>query len=442
MSRQLKLSLLVLFGAIAIAVILFMLRPEPEEQEEVIGIPLVETAQYEVSSGAIEIHASGTVQPREEVALGTEVSGKLTYVNPSFREGSSISAGALLFRIDQSDYTNRVRSASADVAAQDVALLQAREEAAIAEAELRQFADRESTRTGLNRSIDSDDYAARILPPAEMNEGARPAQTSDPAEPNILATREPQLRSAEAARERAAAQLEDAQLALSRTEVRAPFSGVVRSESASIGTLVQPGQSMGSIVSTESFEVRISLSESEANLMPALFAPGRARVPAQIILDYGESSFGWPAFVDRVDPILDPETRTIAVFLRVPNPMRPGERLTEAAEDAPPGPPLLLGSFVSANITGVLDQKFAVIPIDALRTGNNVWVLSQGKLRVVHVQVIQRTDSFAYVSSPDLGAAGNVVVSSLSAPVDGMELRTSNVNDEAETDVSEAAAGE
>ncbi|WP_338243591.1 efflux RND transporter periplasmic adaptor subunit [Aurantiacibacter hainanensis] len=427
MSKQAKWAILILLGAVAIAALLIVLRPEPEEVEEQQAAPLVQTAQYEVSSGAIEIFGSGTVQPREEATIGAEVAGRLVYVNPAFQEGSRVGNGAVLFRIDPADYSNRVRSAQADIAAQDVAVLQAQQEVAIAESELQRFAQRESSRQALSRSIDPDDYAARILPPEGLRGLSRSSADTEAEDPNILATREPQLRSAQAARERAGAQLEDARLALSRTVVRAPFAGVVRSEDAAVGTLVQPGQSLGSIVASGAYEVRISLTEAEAALVPSLFAAGGTRVPARVMLDYGDTTWAWNAYVDRIDPILDPETRTIDVFLRVPDPMRGGVPVTDGEEgeqaDIGASPPLLLGSFVNAAITGGSQQAFARIPLSALRPDDEVWLLRDGKLAIVPVEVLQRTDQYAYVAGEGLGDAGRVVTSPLRTPVNGMPLR-------------------
>jgi multidrug efflux pump subunit AcrA (membrane-fusion protein) len=425
MSKQARWAIMLVAGAIAIAALMIALRPRPEEQAVEESVQLVQTAAYEVITGAIEIHGSGTVQPREEVTLGAEVAGKLVYVNPAFQEGGRVASGAVLFRIDSSDYNNRVRSARADIAAQDVAVLQAQEEMAIAEAELERFAQRQSSREALNRSIDSNDYAARILPPEGLRSGASGNGTGGAEQPNTLATREPQLRSAQAARERARAQLADARLALSRTVVRAPFAGIVRSENAAVGTLVQPGQSLGSLVASGTYEVRTSLTEAEAALVPSLFSSGSGRVPAQVMLDYGDTTWRWDAYVDRVDPILDPETRTIDVFLRVNNPMRGGVPVVSEVDAASmtSGPPLLLGSFVSATITGGSERAYARIPLPALRSGNEVWVLRDGKLSILPVDVLQRTDDFAWVAGAALGEAGYVVTSNLRTPVEGMPLR-------------------
>jgi RND family efflux transporter MFP subunit len=423
MSRQLKWALLLLVGAVAIVAAMIMLRPTPTEEPQEASVPLVQTMAYSVGSGAVEVDATGSVQPREEVTLGVEVSGKLVFVDTRFREGSMVGDGTILFRIDPSDYRNRVRSAQADVAAQDVAVLQAQEEVAIASDELRRFSEREAGRNALAQAVDENDYAARILPPAGLQSGNSAGQQGT-VSPNNLATREPQLRSAEAARERAAAQLADAQLALSRTEVRAPFRGVVRSESASIGTIVQPGQSLGSIVAVDAYEVRVSLTEDEAALIPGLFAARRAPIAAQVFVEYGGATYRWNAVVDRADAILDPETRTIDVFLRVPNPLSGGALVEADGDVTGRAPPLLLGSFVEATITGTSEQPYASIPIEALRPGNQVWIVRNGKLSIVSVNVIQRGDRVAFVSAPGLGESGQIVTSALRTPVNGMDVRT------------------
>ena len=160
MSRQAILALAVLGGAILLAVLMVTLRPEPEEQERVEQAPLVETVAFTQATGPLEVRGSGTVQARETVTVGAEVGGRLVYVNPAFREGRIVGRGATLFRVNPVDYQNQVRTARADVAAQDVAVLQAREEVAIARDELERFAQRQQSRDVLQAGIDPDDYAA------------------------------------------------------------------------------------------------------------------------------------------------------------------------------------------------------------------------------------------------------------------------------------------
>ncbi|MDG2004028.1 MAG: hypothetical protein P8J20_11925, partial [Novosphingobium sp.] len=52
------------------------------------------------------------------------------------------------------------------------------------------------------------------------------------------------------------------------------------------------------------------------------------------------------------------------------------------------------------------------------------WVVRGGKLRILAVRVIQRTDDVAYVTAPSISKGGLLVTNSLRAPVDGMAVRT------------------
>ena len=415
MSKQVKYSLIFIGVAILLSALMIILRPEPEEQPRVEAVPLVEAVMFEAAAGPIPVMASGTVQPREEVTIGAQVAGRLAYVHPAFREGGSVPAGVTLLRIEASDFQNQVRIAQADVAAQNVAVLQAREEVAIAREEIARFNQREAALGAGSGS--------RILPPDELA-GATGARGGTTTATNGLATREPQLRSAQAARDRANANLAVAQLSLSRTRVSAPFSGLVREESVSVGTLVQPGQALGSIVSTSAFEVRLSLTPDEAALVPGLLAPGGSGIPASVFYDFGGLTYRWDAVVDRADSSLDEQTRNVEVFLRVPSPLSGGQLVAEDDEgSASPAPPLLLGAFVRAEITGASIDNYAAIPAQALRPGNEIWVVRDGKLAILPVRVIQRVDEVAYVTTPSLSQGGYLVTSSLGTPVDGMDVR-------------------
>ncbi len=424
MSKQLKLVLTVLGGAIAIAAIMWVLRPKPEQETRVQTAPLVETQVLPLASGPLVVSASGAVEARETVSIAAQVSGRISYVNPAFVEGGSVGSGAVLVRLETADYTNRVRSARADVAAQRVAVLQAEEEVRIARTELDRFDDR--TQNSFAASIDSDDYASRILPPADLQRTRRAATASTPRNGG-LATREPQLRSARAALQRAQANLADAELALGRTTIRAPFAASVAVETAAIGAVVQPGQALGELVSRNGYDVRVGLTEAQAALVPGLFSGGDGRIPASVSLDFGDDRFEWSAFVARADAARDDQTRLIDVFLRVPDPQSGGRRIQEANEEASNGstraPPLLLGSFVQAQITGASIGTYLAVPVEHLRSDDTLWLVRKGKLAIVPARIVQRTDDTAYVTIPRLSGAVRLVTSTLRAPVNGMAVR-------------------
>ncbi|MBH5321997.1 efflux RND transporter periplasmic adaptor subunit [Aurantiacibacter sediminis] len=422
MSKQLKLSLIVLGVAILIAALMIWLRPEPEEQPRKQQAPLVEAVAFQAAAGPIPVMATGSVQARDQVVVSPQVGGRLAYVHPAFREGGTVPAGAVVVRIEAADYQNQVRIAQADVAAQNVNVLQAQEEVEIARDELARFGAREAARSG-------DAQGSRILPPDGLA-SAGTARSAPPVNANGLASREPQLRSAQAARDRAQANLSVAQLSLARTRITSPFRGLVQEESVAVGSLVQPGQALGSIVSTSAFEVRLSLTADEAALIPGLLGGGRGQIPASVFYDFGGLTYRWDARVDRADVSLDAETRNVEVFLQVPNPLNGGVQVTQDGEEpaGTPAPPLLLGAFVRGEITGAVIEDYAEIPAQALRPGNEIWVVRDGQLRILPVRVIQRSDNLAYVSTPTLAQGGYLVTSSLPTPSDGMAVRLSGEN--------------
>lgn len=453
MHRQRVIGGLILVAAIAIAALLIFLRGEPEEKPQEESIPLVQAEPLEIRSGNLMVQGAGTIRAREELTLSAEVAGKLVYVNPNLREGQSVARGATLFRIDTADYRNAVQTAQADVASQNVAVMEAREEVSLAKAELARFQERGASSSAY-ASVDSSDYAARILPPDVLakNQRADSPQNASGAPrkgltTNGLATREPQLQSARAGLRRAQAQLSDAQTALKRTTVRAPFSGVVRSEDIALGSYVAPGQSLGSMVGTADFEAVIPLSESEAALIPALWRPGSSRIEASVYSDYGGTRYRWQAFVDRANSVLNPQTRTIDVFLRIPNPLRGGapavvQKEGQKSAGASGAPPLFVGSFVDAEITGRALDQYAVLPLAALRPGNQIWLVRDGKLRIVDVTIYQRTDTHALISAAGLGTKPVVILGALKTATDGQQVRIAEDRENAPPKTKPAAQKE
>lgn len=395
----------ILLGAVVIAVVMVQLRPEPPLREPPSRLPFVTTAPAEARQGSIPVFGAGTVRPRAEIDVAAEVGGKVAWVAPAFQSGGRLGEGAVLFRIDDADYRNRVQQARANVAAQQVALLQAEEEARIARAEYEGFQRRRSDGTA-----------------------------SGEASP--LTLREPQLQAARAALARDSASLADAELALSRTEVTAPFSGIVRTESVDLGQFVGPGQSVGRLYADDAVEVVVPLSDQDAALIPGLWqlaaGDGNRRVSAGVSAEYGDMVYSWSGYVDRAETALDEQTRTIDVVVRIPRPMAggtpAGDEMSgdedEGASSMREAPPLLVGQFVEVQIDGAAPERYFAIPRAGLRTGNEVWALSGGNLvTIIPVRVLQRADEVVYVTG-GLEAGQEVVVTGIQIATEGMAVRT------------------
>ncbi|MEM1125416.1 MAG: HlyD family efflux transporter periplasmic adaptor subunit [Bacteroidota bacterium] len=415
----------ILVACIGGAALMIALRPEPPQEPPPERTPLVQTSSADVRSGTLQVTGNGTVRPRAEIGLAPQIAGQVVYVNPALVSGARVRRGQVLVRIDPADYQNRVQQAEADVAQQQVNVLQAEEEAAIARAEYEQFRRRDARQGAATfGSVDSNDYARRFV----GEERQAQARTTD--EPSALVLREPQLQAAQASLARAQAALADAQLALDRTQIVAPFDGVVRSETVDPGAYVAPGQVLAQIYASDAVEVSVPLSDEDAALIPTLWAPGGQRIAARVVGTYGAQEFAWDGYVDRAETALDTESRTIDVIVRVPQPFSSGQRVTgpggelAGASVALGGtPPLLVGQFVDIDIDGASLERYTVVPRQALRPGDEVWAVESDSLvTIVPVQVLQQTGEEVAVLG-DLREGQPVIISNLQVVTNGMKVR-------------------
>ena len=394
--RSVLIALGIVAGSVAVAVFLVSLAPEPERLDPPSQLPFVTTAAVAAGSGPIPVFGAGTVRPSAEVAITPQVGGRVVWVDPAFQSGGRFDAGQTLFRIEEEDYVVRLREAEATLADRQVAFLEAREEAAIARAEYERYAEREP--------------------------GSIPLSEASP-----LALREPQLNAARAALDRDEARVAEANLAVARTRVNAPFNGYVRDESVDVGQFVAPGQPVGRLFAADAVEVVAPLSDANAALIPGLWdqraGDAGQRIAARVIAEYGDIRYAWDGYVDRAEASLDEQSRTIDVIVRVPDPFTAGTPagVTTALDGTPP---LLVGKFVDVEIQGLAPQSYFRVRRAALQPGNEVWAVDDnGAVTIVPVRTLQRGDDEVYVTGA-LRDGLAVITGGIQFATDGMLVRT------------------
>ena len=93
----------------------------------------------------------------------------------------------------------------------------------------------------------------------------------------------------------------------------------------------------------------------------------------------------------------------------------------EAADNA--GPPLLVGKFVEVEIDGLAPDEYFKVRRAALRPGNEVWAVRNDTVRIVPVQVLQRSDDEVFLTG-GLEAGQAVIVGGVQVATEGMPVRT------------------
>ena len=390
-------SVAILGGSVYLASYLVSLAPEPERREPPPQIPFVQSARVAAGSGSIPVYGAGTVRPSAEIDIAPLVTGRVTWLDPGFQSGGRVKAGQTILRIEEADYLNRVRQAEADLEARKVSLFIAQEEASFARTEFEEYS-RQQTEAG-----------------------------SSVGEPGPLALKEPQLKSAQAELNRVEVQIEAAKLALSRTEVRAPFDGYVRAESVDVGQFVTAGQTVGRLFASDAVEVVVPVSDASAALIPGLWnlraGDSSRRVATRVTARFDETVYAWRGYVDRAEVSIDEQTRTIDVIVRVPNPFSAGIPV-DGTHRIGSTPPLLVGKFVEVEIRGLAPQSYLRMPRPALQTGNEVWTVREDKkVSIVPVRVLQRVNDEVFVIG-DLEDGQLVIVGGVQFVTEGMVVQT------------------
>lgn len=393
------LPVVVVVVAIAGAVGLSKMRQPPEKNDESRPAILVNAVAINPDNIVYQIKSQGMVTPKLETSLVSEVNGRVVEVAEQFVAGGFFNKGDLLVRVEQSDYLTNVKAAQAALANAQAMLAEEKARVRVAEEEWRSFTD-----------------------------GTAPA----------LGLRQPQLASALASVQSAEAELERAKRDLARTEIRAPYDGMVRSRAANIGQFISRGSVLGSIVGTDVAEIRLPLTDID---MAFLTMPGAMDTEANTVTltsTVAGQQLTWPAKLVRTEGILDERSRVIYVVAEVTDPYQRQERGQNQ-------PVLNFGRFVGATITGTQAEQIVKVERHLLLPGNQVLVVDKDNtLQFRQVTVDRATSEFAYIQA-GLEPTDKLALSAISNPLAGTVVRVAGADsDEPQstdgTQLAEAAA--
>lgn len=375
----------VIIGFIIATMIIVKANEKPKENKRKFNTLAVMADYARVEDVQLSVSTQGEARPRREIDLVPEVGGKIVYVSPNFLEGGIFKKGEVLVRIDDSDYKVAEIRASANVAQAEQLLVREIAEGQIAK----------------------QDYE-------ELGRGG--------ASP--LALREPQRQQAEAALLAAKADLENARLQLTRTAVRAPFAGRIRSKQSDIGQFVAPGSRLGRIFSTDVIEVRLPLTDldlSKIDLPISFFAQSADEaLDVELSAVVSGKMRVWNGKIMRTDSAYDTQTRALFAIAEVFDPYGTGA----SDENVPLAP----GLFVNAKISGKTFENVIVMPRDGLRPDNEVYIVDdKGKAEIRKVSVLDSNSQRAVLTS-GVASGELVLLSPMERSRVDMTLKVMDIN--------------
>src|SRR5262245_5693949 len=223
----------------------------------------VETASVAIARLQEDVVAIGTLRSNEAVVVRPEISGRITEIG--FTEGSAIRKGQLLVALDSSVYAAEVQQAKANLA--------------LAE-------------TTFNRTteLERQKFVSATAKDQSLN-GLRVAQA------NVA--------------------LAEARLA--KTQILAPFAGVIGIRQVSIGDYVKEGQDLVTLEDISSLKVDFRL--------PEVMLTGLKRGQVVEVTSDAFANRTFTATLDAIDPLVDQNGRAVILRARLKNTdgqLRPG----------------------------------------------------------------------------------------------------------------------
>lgn len=375
MNRRILYPALVLGAGLLAAVLIAVNEPEvvPQPYEPI--VPTVRVIEARAATEYLGVSSQGTVQPRTQSELIPEVSGRVTWISPSLVNGGAFREGDTLLRIDDADYRTVLERSQSALERSEV-------EYALSQDELERVVSLHQRQLASQQQLDNARRAARVD---------------------------------EATLREARANLEQARRDLSRTELKAPFTGLVRSEQVDVGQFVTRGQSIGIIYATDYVEVRLPISADQLLYLGLPIAtrgliPEELRPPVTIAADFGDMRLIWEGELVRLEAEFDEQSRMIYGVARL------------QLEETDDSPLLPVGLFVQADIRGRNVEDVIRLPRSAMRDDNQVLVVDpDNRLRFRQVSLLRLEHDDILVSS-GLEDGERVCISPLQTVVDGMHV--------------------
>ncbi|HVF64960.1 MAG TPA: efflux RND transporter periplasmic adaptor subunit [Casimicrobiaceae bacterium] len=233
------------------------------------------------------LNATGYVVAQRKAAIASKATGRLEWLGVA--EGSRVSAGEVIARLDNRDVVAQADSAQANVVAARAALEQAQAEERDAAQQL-----------GRNRDLAAKNFVAQAV-----------VDTSKARHDRAVAT----IASAKATIAAAQANARNARVAVDFTLIRAPFDGVILQKTANVGDIITPfssaSDSKGAVVTMAD----MSTLEVEADVSESSLAKVNVGQPAEILLD-ALPDMRFRGRISRIVPTVDRAKATVTTKIR------------------------------------------------------------------------------------------------------------------------------
>lgn len=416
--RLLKLLLPLLALALGLGGFVYLAetRPTPAPSAPEARRWPVETLSVSPVDHRPTLRAYGEIIAGRQADIRAAVAGEVITVEPDYRDGARVAAGAPLLDLDPFDYENALAEIQAEQAEAEARLreLQARRrleaEALDRDRDLLALAERELQRRErlLARGVASDRAVDEI-----REELLRRRQTLAMRE-NTVAAEDARIAQQRAVLERQAARIRRAERDLARTRIAAPFAGLLTATTAEMGQRLAVNEAVARLIDPTRLEARFQLSERQYGRLLGC-RDGLTGRPVTVIWEIGDATRRYAGTIERIDAELSMDRGGVALFAR----------LDGLAADTPLRP----GSFVAVELADCAWENVVLLPAAALHGDDRVYLVDgENRLAERAVTVAAQSGGQVIVSG-GLAPGERVVTNRLTeirpgAPVDPVPAST------------------
>lgn len=395
-------------AAFAVAWVLVATKPETPAATKSERVYTVETMTVSIGDARPTLTVYGEIVARQDMELRARVPGPVVELGEGYRSGGTVDKGAMLVSIDrfrfEKDLAERRASAQEARARLDELLARMEAEAAMvaedrlqAELSARDLARREQLSENVVSQKTLDD--ARVAASQTASQVIRAEQT--------ISTLNAQISQQRAVIARMDAAVDRAQKDLDDSRLTAPFRAHVMDTSATVGTWLTAGQTIGRLIDIDSLEARLFLTDSQLGQIASSVDTALDH-PVTLIWRMGDRTDIFDGRVRRMEGAVDADAGGVYVYAELDS--LPGEV------------PLRAGAFVEAQLSGQLFSDAAIVPDRAVHTNDTVYVLEDGRLANRDITVLAR-DGANLVVSGNLVDGETLVITRLSEMAPGLRVQ-------------------
>ena len=377
---QILLSIAILGCGAALATYYLRTSPEAKPRKRQPSPPLVQIIPLNYGAHRLTVNGMGTVLAAKEINLTPGVGGEIIAMSENMVPGGFFSKDETLVTIDPIDYK--------------LAILRLQSEVAKAQNDL-------ELEMG-NQRIARKEY--EIL-----------GQEVTRIEKKLM-LRDPQLGITKATLQGVKATLAQAELNLKRSQVHAPFNGVVLSRSVNLGTRLAESTVLARLVGTNEFWIKLAIPTDQIRWITF---PGDGQKGSKVRIFLQEKENGDSIRTGRVIRLaadVEDKGRMAAIYVAIEDPLC---LLPENSKK----PKLLLGSFVRAEIEGTELASVVAVNRNHLRENNSIWLMKDDNtLEIREVNIVTKTKDQVLVGS-GVENGELLIISGLSFPVAGSPVQ-------------------